>query len=263
MLCQRQIMKSRDHLRGALLLVALFIAPAAARSQNADDVKTLDDFRGAVSITNKGISTIPNLTLGKPAALFTMTAEKNGLSFEPQFRFSLEGQPWSFLFWWRYDLVRAGRFRVDIGAHPAISFRPFFYSEEGTAGSVMEARRFLAGEFSPSYRLAQNLSVGVYYLYSHGFEPSTPDHVNYLSFNTSLSGIVLPGGFDLSFRPEVYYLSIDANDGFYFTLGSALVKRNFPLSLSSLINIPFQTSITGSPDLLWNVSLTYSFDLVD
>lgn len=247
----------------ALLLFVLVGVAHAAFSQDTGSARYLDDFAGSVSVTTKGISTIPNLTLGKPAALFRMTAEKNGLSFEPELRFSLEGQPWSFLFWWRYDLVRKSRFRLDVGAHPAISFRPFSYMENGVLREAMEARRFVAGEVSSGYRLARNVNVGVYYLYSHGFERSTPDHVNYLSFNSSLSGIGLSKGFQLSISPQVYYLAIDGNDGFYVTLRTTLSRSDFPLSISSLINTPFQTDISGGEDLLWNVSLVYSFDLID
>jgi len=260
------IIKTRMITRKAkqvLLGILLFGVTHAAYSQETDSARYLDDFTGSVSITTKGISTIPNLTLGKPAALFRMTAEKNGLSFEPELRFSLEGQPWSFLFWWRYDLVRKSRFRLDVGAHPAISFRPFSYEEDGVVREVMEARRFVAGEVSSGYQLAKNMSIGVYYLYSHGFERTTPDHINYLSFNGSLSSIGLSDGFLLSLIPQVYYLAIDGNDGFYFTLRTTLSRSDFPLSISSLINTAFQTDISGGEGLLWNVSLTYSFDLID
>ncbi len=256
-------MKTNHRVQRALLLVVLLGATHAVLAQDTEDAKNLDDFRGSVSVTTKGISTIPNLTLGKPAAVFTMSAEKNGLSFEPEFRFSLEGQPWSFLFWWRYDLVRSEKFRLDVGAHPAISFRPFYLSENGMEREVNEARRFLAGELSSSYRLTRNVSVGTYYLYSHGFEASVPSNTNYLSLNTSFSDIGLAKGFYLNFRPQVYYLNIDARDGFYFTLTTILTNTNLPFALSSLVNTPLQTSIPGSPDLLWNVSLTYAFDLVD
>jgi len=37
-------------------------------------------------------------TLGKPAAIFDLSVGNERLAFEPQFRFSLEGKPWSFIF---------------------------------------------------------------------------------------------------------------------------------------------------------------------
>jgi len=247
----------------ALLLVELILLPLSAFAQGSGNTRSLDDFTGAVTVTTKGISTIPNLTLGRPAAIFNMTAEKNDLSFEPEFRFGLDGEPWSFLFWWRYDLVRTGRFRLDVGAHPAISFAPLYFSDDGVTREVTEARRFLAGELSTGYQIARNVSVGAYYLYSHGFERSVPSNINYFSLSGTVSNIGLAGGFALSFRPQVYYLSIDAQEGCYATLTTTLSNRNVPLSIASILNTPIQTGISGSPDFLWNVSLTYTFDLVD
>ncbi len=223
----------------------------------------LDDFSGFVSVTNKGISTIPNLTLGRPAAVFSMVAEKNGVSFEPEFRVSLEGQPWAFLFRWRYDLVQNERFRLNVGAGPSVSFKPFYVTEEDAGREVNEARRFLASEITASYRIAQGISVGVYHLYSYGFEASAPDNTNYLSVGLALPGIEITGGYLLSFRPQLYYLNLDGSDGIYTTLNTMLSKRDLPLAIISIVNMPLQTSITGSPDFLWNVSLVYSFDFVN
>jgi hypothetical protein len=84
-------------------------------SQNPDSTKTAYRFGTNITLTTKGISTIPNLTLGKPAALFEM-AVGNKLTFEPQFRFSLKGKPWTFIFWWRYNLVSTEKFRMGMGA---------------------------------------------------------------------------------------------------------------------------------------------------
>jgi hypothetical protein len=54
-------------------------------SQNYDSTRVPAHFGGAVTLTTKGISIIPNLTLGKPAVIFDMSAGRK-LSFEPQFR---------------------------------------------------------------------------------------------------------------------------------------------------------------------------------
>ncbi|MDX9776680.1 MAG: hypothetical protein RBT40_12165, partial [Petrimonas sp.] len=69
-------------------------------------------FATTITVTTKGISTIPNLTLGKPAAIFDMILGKKRLSFEPKFRFALDGKPWSFQFWWRYKLIQKEKFNL-------------------------------------------------------------------------------------------------------------------------------------------------------
>ncbi len=81
--------------RNALLLFVLLNLTYVSFSQNNDSTKVVSHFGGAITVTNKGISTIPNFTLGKPAAIFDMSMGKRKLSFEPQFRFALEGKPWT------------------------------------------------------------------------------------------------------------------------------------------------------------------------
>ena len=45
------------------------------------------------------------------------------MSFEPQFRYALEGKPWSFIFIYRYKFIDRDRFSLKVGAHaPAIIF---------------------------------------------------------------------------------------------------------------------------------------------
>ena len=90
-------------------LVLLFF-PNLLFSQKSDTVAKTFNFWGAITVTTKGISTFPNLTLGKPAAIFDLVAGNGRLSFEPTFRFSLEGEPWTFLFWGRYKAVQNDKF---------------------------------------------------------------------------------------------------------------------------------------------------------
>jgi hypothetical protein len=110
-------------IRIALQLVVILSIPESAFSQRADSTKVISNFLGVVSLTNKGISTIPNLTLGKPAIIFDLAIGRK-LTFEPQFRFALEGKPWSILFWGRYKLLTTQKFKLNVGAHPALSFNP-------------------------------------------------------------------------------------------------------------------------------------------
>ncbi len=256
-------MNAASSIKAALLFFAIQCAVLCAYAQEADSERTLDNFSGSISVTNNGISTIPNLTLGEPAALLRMVAEKNGLSFEPEFRFALEGRPWAFLFWWRYDLLQRGRIRLDIGAHPAISFRPYMFEEDGASKEIMEARRFIAGETLASYRLAPRARVALYFLASHGFEESAPDYIQYIRLNASVSGVEFRPGYFVSVDPQVYHLRIDDGTGFYFTLRTSLSSSSLPLSLSWMINTPLRSDIAGGGEFQWNASLTYSFNLVD
>jgi hypothetical protein len=243
----------------ALLSIVFSSLTYICYSQKTDSTRTPAHFGGAVTVTTKGISIIPNLTLGKPAAIFDMSAGRK-LSFEPQFRFALEGKPWSFLFWFRYELVNKKKFLFKIGAHPAIAFRTITDSTGGESQELIRATRYLAGDLAPTYFLGKNISTGFYYLYSHGIEKDITQHTHYLAYRINFLNIKLTNKVFMRFNPSVYYLNMDKKDGFYFNSTLTLAMRNFPLSVSSLINKTIQTDIPIGDDFLWNVSLIYTFN---
>ncbi len=67
------------------LLLSLGLSPVLSAQKNDSTIARIYNFGGAVTIQSKGISTIPNLTLGKPAAVFDMKMGRK-LTFEPQFQ---------------------------------------------------------------------------------------------------------------------------------------------------------------------------------
>ena len=228
-------------------------------SQKTDSIKVPFNFGGAVTVTNKGISLIPNLTLGKPAAILDLSMGKGKFSFEPQFRFALEGKPWSFIFWGRYELIKTNKFTFKIGAHPAFAFKTITDSTEGTAKEIISTQRFLAGELVPNYFITKNISIGMYYLHAYGIEKDVIKNTHYLALRSNFSDIRLSKQFFIKFNPQIYYLKMDENDGFYFSATLTLARRNFPLSVSSLINQTIQTEIPTGEEFIWNVSLIYTF----
>ncbi len=254
-------LKTGRPVKTAFLFLLLSCFAPFALSQDAESTLASHDVKGAVSMTNKGISTIPSFTLGKPAVVFDMSMGTGKLSFEPTLRFALEGKPWTFLFWWRYKVLEANKFKFIVGAHPALSFKTTSQVTNGVVDEVIVARRFLAGELSSSYSLAQNVSLGTYYLYSRGLETSTTRNTHYVGLNWGLSNPLFSNQVMVSVHPQVYYLQLDENDGFYFTSRFALEKRNSPFSISAIINKTIQTNISEGEDFIWNVSVIYSFDI--
>ena len=240
-------------------LFFLLSIPCFTFSQGSDSTKVVSNFGGAVTVTNNGISFIPTFSLGKPAAIFDMTVGRK-LSFEPQFRFALEGKPWSFVFWWRYKLLKTNKVAVSLGAHPAIIFRTITDTTNGVSQEIIRAQRNAAAEISPNYYLTKDISIGTYYLYGHSFEKDVIRNVHYLTLNANFSNIRLPYRFYLKFNPQVYYLKMDDEDGFYFSTVITLANRKLPLSISTLMNKIIQTNITASDNFVWNVSLIYSFN---
>lgn len=240
-------------------MLAFCLLCGIVTAQKADTTRTSVRFAGAVTVTNKGISTVPNLTLGKPAAIFDISAGKGKLSFEPQFRFALEGKPWSFLFWWRYKLLKTDRFQVNLGAHPALAFRRKMITVDGHEEEDMVVRRYLAGELAPTWSVSKNSTIGLYWLTSRGIEKDITRNTNLIAVRGNLSNIRISENTSFRISPQVYYLTMDHVDGFYFNSTLSLSNKNFPVAFSALINQPIKTNIEIGNELLWNISLTYSF----
>jgi hypothetical protein len=241
-----------------LLVLAAIVNPSY--SQNTDSLKKSYQVKGAVTITTKGIAIVPSFSLGQPAAIFDLSLGKKKLFFEPQFRFSLEGKPWSLFFWWRYKLVNTAKTYITLAANPALNFKSVTTTVNGEPVTSLIANRYLAGELSPNYFVAKNISVGLYYLYSHGLDKGTAKHSQFITINSNISNIRLTRQIYARLIPYAYYLRQDGKDGFYATATLNLAARNFPLSVQSIVNKTIESNVPGSQDFLWNASLIYSFN---
>lgn len=240
-----------------LLLSLILIVGLRGYSQDTSDIDKTFNFSGSASITNKGISTFPNFTLGKPAAIFNFSMG-NRLSFDPVFRFSLKGQPWGFILWGHYKLVEQEKFLLTLGGHPAITFKSTSLILDNDTNTVMVSKRYLAGQILPVYKVSDNFKIGLHYIYSTGLEQDVTKNNHFITINGVLSTNELPKEFSLSVKPEFYYLKMDEQDGIYFTASVGLAKRDFPLSISSILNKKIKSTIPGD-EFLWNISLIYQF----
>lgn len=239
-------------------ILVLFSFPIISFSQKPDSLKAPFISSGTVNINTKGISTFPNLTLGKPAAIFNLTLGRR-LTFEPTFRFSLEGRPWNFVFWWRYRLVQNEKFRLSLGAHPAFSFKMQNMQTSGVESEVMAVYRYLAAEATPTYVISKNLTAGIHYIYSRGVEKVVVRNTNFLALRAAVTNIRLAKDFYFRLNPQIYYLKMDDDDGFYLNASAGFSKSNFPVSFAAIVNSPIRTDIAAGNDFLWNVGLIYSF----
>ncbi len=243
---------------GYLLIVFILLAHFSF-SQEVECTKVPVHLGGAVTVTNNGISFIPTFSLEKPAAIFDLSVGKR-LSFDPQFRFALDGKPWSFLFWFRYKLLKTNKFSFTAGTHLGLPFKTITETRNGVTTETITAKRYLAGELTPNYHLSKDVSVGLYYLYSRGIDVGTTKNTNFLTLNANFSNIPLTKQFYLKFIPQVYYLKMDHQNGFYFTSALSLANRKIPVSITSVINKVIQTDISASKNFVWNLSLIYSFN---
>ncbi|UBM60222.1 hypothetical protein LAG90_06145 [Marinilongibacter aquaticus] len=240
------------------ILVCLNTAYVFANDQ--DSTGTERHIGGAVSLTQNGISLIPSFSLGKPAAIFDLSVGSKKLSFEPQFRFSMEGKPWTFLLWWRCKLVENKRFSMKIGAHPAVAFRERTYLVDGGFQDVLIAQKYLAGELTPSLRINKKLGIGLYYLYSHGFDHGATRNTNFTAFRLYVSHVKLSKELRFEAVPQLYILDLDGTNGLYANAILGLGHSKWPISIGSILSHVVSSDIKAGKDFIWNISLIYSFN---
>lgn len=230
-------------------------------SQQTDTIKGIVAFNGSVSVTNNGFSLIPAFSLGDPAAILILYAGGKRLSFEPEFRYSLEGRPWSFIFIWRYKLIKKDKFQLSLGTHlPALNFVSNPAIINGVEHDAIRARRFFPViELFPNHYIKKEISIGVYYQYAYGIEKDLAKHTHFTSLRGNFSNIRIQGKYYLRFNPQFYYLRMDKRDGYYATAGLSLARNNIPVSISSLMNKAINTDIPGN-NFDWNISVVYSFN---
>jgi hypothetical protein len=230
-----------------------------ARAQEVPGPASPVEVSGSVNVNSKGISLVPALTLGRPAAIFDLAVRKGHFGFEPQFRFALDGKPWSFLLWGRYRAVTTERFRLTVGGHPAFSFRTSTSIVSGTSREQIDVRRYLAIEATPTFVLSRDFGVGGYYLYSHGIDPGAPPHTQFAAARTYLSNLRLAGNYVVSAAPQLYYLRTNGQDGTYVGASASIGRLGSPWALATIVNQPIQSNVVGGQSFLWNVSVNYAF----
>lgn len=181
-------------------------------------------------------------------------------TFEPEFHFSLEGKPWTFLLWGRYKVLQGEKFKLNIGAHPGLLFVPQQLSINGAPPTeIITSERYLAGELVPEYFLTPNTSLGFYYLNGNGFAESSTKRLHFLTFNANFRKINLSEKYYLRFNPQVYYLNMDGVEGFFTSSIVALSRNDFPLAIQVLANKSFRTEFPDTSKLMLSFSLIYSF----
>ena len=238
-------------------LLLLFITTQAF-TQTADSSKPVMHIGGTITATQNGISLIPSFSLGRPAVMFDLNMGGKKLTFEPFFRFGMDGKPWAFVFWWRYKFINHSKFRMSIGAHPSYVFRTIPMNTNGTTVNINRADRYAAMDLTPSIVVSKNITVGVYYLYSHGLDKTSVQNTHFITLNANFSHIKIAGKLYAKFVPQVYYLNMAGRDGFYATHSLTLEYEKFPVSLQTIMNKAFRTEIAGN-SFVWNMSVIYSF----
>lgn len=250
--------RSNSTLFRLLLFITLMLSVGAS-AQTSDTLPKKIYFKSQLTVTNNGFSFIPSNSLGKPASIINLVVAGKRLSFEPEFRFANDGNPWVFIFIWRYKMINKQKFKFTVGGHlPSVAFKPTQFETNGQTDEYLVARRNLALELIPNYNITKNTSVGFFYLFGHCYDFYATRDISYLSFRGATSQKISKQ-LQLNVNPQVYYMRSDHYDGFYTAASLGIDHKKSGFSIATMVNKAIDTRVP-SKDFSWNVSLLYTFD---
>lgn len=246
-----------DAVCGLLLLCLTSAAQAQPKDTAATKTTT---FSGSVGFSSNGFSIVPTFSLNSPASITQLSWRKNKFSFDPDIRFTTDFRKGSMIFWLRYHAITTQKYRLRVGAHPAMNFQTREIVTNGTASSISQMRRYFAWEVSNDYKINKHLSAGIYYLLSNGLQKDGARTMHFVSFNTNVSNIKLSKAIRLAIAPSLYHLYLDGKNGNYISGAVILSHTKLPFSLQHAFNKTFTSNIPGNKDYMWNVSVHYRFN---
>lgn len=241
----------------AVLLLSCLAAFQSSFAQK-DSTQRNITFSGAINLTNNGFSNIPSFSLGKPATIINLTVGGKRTSFEPELRFSLEGKPWSFLFWLRHKLIVKPKYQMTVGIHPGFNFRYEDAVIKGVESNYTVTRRYLTEELNQNFVINKYISTSLYYMYGRGVDVGTTKNTHYLSLRAAFSNLKITKNITLRLNPQLFYLKTDDKDGFFVAASLGLYKKNWPVSIGAMMNQKIKSDIV-TKDFNWNVGLNYLF----
>jgi hypothetical protein len=240
------------------LLIGIFIFQFAISQEKVSE-KTLN-LRSRFTVTNNGFSFIPTFSLGKPAFIADFSVNTKRFSVEPELRYAAEGKPWAFVIMWRYKIYIDNKLQVSLGAHlPALAFKNVTNNVDNLQQTDIIVQRYLPIESNFNYIFSKNNSLNLLCLRAFGLDINTARTTDFISLTDTFSNIYLTDNIFLRVSPQIFYLRTGISDGFYCAAGITVSKKDFPISISTMINKAIQTNIAAKT-FDWNVSLNYSID---
>jgi len=241
-------------------IITLFLLTICCFGQNKNEAKTYH-LDGNINITNNGFSFIPLFSLDKPASTINLSIGNDRLSFDPQFRFDLDGiRPWSMLFIWHYKLIQKNKFELKIGAYfPAYVFNKISYEKDGLDKEKLTPQRYFINDIGLSYSVNKNINIGLFYLRGMALEIDAQTNTgNFISLRSNFRNIKINNSLYLIWSPEFYYLKVDKNDGAFMAQTINLKIKNSRFNFSSTMNKAIVSNINAK-NFDWNIGINYSF----
>jgi hypothetical protein len=244
----------------AFCLVLLFLSTVSYPSENTDSTKSKLKAGATFSLNSNGISSVPAFSLGKPAAMASVSVGKGWFSYDPTLAYSLDGHPWFIDNWLHVKLINRPKFELRTGMNISSYCSKYTVPE----GEFYRVERYFAFELAATFRFAHNISLLTQYWNDRGQEDwSMKGH--FLSAIGEKTDMALGKHILCTAALQLFYIGYDSNDntndnndGFFVAPRVAFSVRNFPVSIFSQVVQAITSNIEPFPGFNINVGITYS-----
>jgi hypothetical protein len=232
-----------------------FIASNTFAGQNDDTTRTKKIHATATfSLNSNGISSVPAFSLGKPAAMASVSIGKGWFSYDPTLGYDLDGHPWFIDNWLHVKLLNKPKFELRTGMNISSYCSKYTVPE----GEFYRVERYFAFELAGIFRFAKNTSLLTQYWNDRGQEDwSIKGHfVNAVLERTDMA---IGKHILCTAALQLFYINYtENNDGLFVAPRIAFSVRNFPVSIFSQAVQAITSNIEPFPGFNINVGIGYT-----
>jgi hypothetical protein len=232
---------------------------ASAQGKDASEFMGLR-FSGVLKINTNGIATVPAFSLGEPAIIGVISANKKQFGMDQYIAFSAQGKPWFLESYFNYKLVDLTRFYFSASAMWGIGYSHPEVILDGAPQTIDKAERYAFLIFSSTYTLTDKISVSGSTYHGYGFPELSIRWAHFVSVSGNIGKLNLSKSLYGNLSPQLLYINLDyQTDGFFAAGTFGVGHRKWPLFLSTQVSQVFEGNISPSPGFKWNIGLSYYF----
>lgn len=242
------------------IAIAICLMLQAQRiAAQTDSTKYKPELSGVIILTTNGISQIPAYSLNKPAISAFFFLKLKRFSYEPDINYGIDGRPWGMGNSFMYLVMDKKKLKFKSGLALGLAFSYPEVLQGGDMVKINKSERYLIAKLIPSYLISKKTTLSLNYWYARNLEQKSINSINFLSAVLSISNISVSQKMYCNIFPQIFYLNVDEEDGFFFSPIAAFGIKNFPLYLSTQVNATLLNNMTSDPGFKWNVALNYNF----
>lgn len=211
---------------------------------------------GILLLTNNAFAPIPAFSFDNPAAMAFITIKNGRLKYDPDFSVGLNGVPWMWNNWLRYEIVAKPSFSLFGGFNPSL----FFISSKNPEGdNLLEAHRNTTGELQGTWQKNRKQKFMLTYRYNQAIDFGTISG-HFIDFSAELSNLINLKNMYLNLRPQAFYFNNEGRvDGFFVGNMVQIGHKKTPLLLAYQSIQSIWTNFLPKAKYSHNISLIYLY----